>query len=346
MAGGLAPLIAADSELSSRFLPLVNPTVTIDGATKSLDLSVTSANKAALRVFRSDPPAGGTLPEWLTGTIIGHQGNIHTNAWVVISGHMAPVDAEGNYYPALAGGAAKQSMLSVWSDVDSCAVEIRPSSTATGNRCLDFLDTSANVRLAVEYTGQLSWGATSYNATDTTLSRVSAGRLRLGAANGTVNTHLDINSGAAGTAMFRLLINGAESLWIGSGATSQSYIVQGGTTIGRFYSTGRTTLGGADVAGATLSVYSPSTTYDVVQIRKFAGSSQKMLHLLDESNQTLHKFDKNGYSITAKTSAPADADLAAGELAYWFDSTNGAAMARFKGKQANGTVVSGAVALA
>jgi hypothetical protein len=44
--------------------------------------------------------------------------------------------------------------------------------------------------------------------------------------------------------------------------------------------------------------------------------------------------------------APADAALAAGELALWFDQTNGAAKLMVKAKQADGTVKTAAVALA
>jgi hypothetical protein len=46
------------------------------------------------------------------------------------------------------------------------------------------------------------------------------------------------------------------------------------------------------------------------------------------------------------TSAPADGSLAAGEMAIWFDSTNGAAKLKVKAKQADGTVKTGEVALA
>lgn len=42
---------------------------------------------------------------------------------------------------------------------------------------------------------------------------------------------------------------------------------------------------------------------------------------------------------TLRNTAPADEDIAANELADWFDSTNGAAFAMFKSKTANGTVV-------
>jgi hypothetical protein len=52
-----------------------------------------------------------------------------------------------------------------------------------------------------------------------------------------------------------------------------------------------------------------------------------------------------GYVLTRKTTAPADTDLAANEMAIWFDSTNGAAKMMIKAKQANGTVVSGNVSL-
>ncbi len=45
-----------------------------------------------------------------------------------------------------------------------------------------------------------------------------------------------------------------------------------------------------------------------------------------------------GALATSVNAAPADGDLAAGEIAWWFDSTNGAARLKFKGKQADGTV--------
>jgi hypothetical protein len=48
---------------------------------------------------------------------------------------------------------------------------------------------------------------------------------------------------------------------------------------------------------------------------------------------------------TNLNAAPADGSLAAGDLVMWFDKTNGAAKAMFKGKTANGTVVTGSVPL-
>lgn len=52
-----------------------------------------------------------------------------------------------------------------------------------------------------------------------------------------------------------------------------------------------------------------------------------------------------GGLFTSKTSAPADGDLANGEMAIWLDSTNGAAKLMVKAKQANGTVRTGSVSL-
>lgn len=55
---------------------------------------------------------------------------------------------------------------------------------------------------------------------------------------------------------------------------------------------------------------------------------------------------RSGSFATRNTAAPPDADLAAGEAAMWFDSTNGAAKIMWKAKQADGTVRTGSVALA
>ena len=52
-----------------------------------------------------------------------------------------------------------------------------------------------------------------------------------------------------------------------------------------------------------------------------------------------------GAVVTKANAAPADGDLAAGEMAIWFDSTNGAAKLMIKAKQADGTVRTGSVNL-
>lgn len=51
------------------------------------------------------------------------------------------------------------------------------------------------------------------------------------------------------------------------------------------------------------------------------------------------RINKDGFIMTRKNAAPADADVATGELAFWFDSTNGSAVLKAKAKQADGTVI-------
>jgi hypothetical protein len=67
--------------------------------------------------------------------------------------------------------------------------------------------------------------------------------------------------------------------------------------------------------------------------------------LASNGTTKLARIDKSGYQIISRTSAPADAALSAGEVALWFDSTNGLSKLMVKGKSANGTVVSGSVVL-
>lgn len=56
-----------------------------------------------------------------------------------------------------------------------------------------------------------------------------------------------------------------------------------------------------------------------------------------------YRIWNDGKFSTKATTAPADGDLSANEVAFYFDPTNGSATPRWKGKQANGTVVSGSV---
>lgn len=80
-------------------------------------------------------------------------------------------------------------------------------------------------------------------------------------------------------------------------------------------------------------------------IKHAATPTADMLRLLDSSDTFLGGFNKDGYFITKKNAAPADGDLDASELALWFDDTNGSAKLMVKAKQADGTVVTGNVAL-
>lgn len=73
------------------------------------------------------------------------------------------------------------------------------------------------------------------------------------------------------------------------------------------------------------------------------GQTADLVQILDHTPAILSRFNKAGYFMTRKAAAPADADLATGELAFWFDPANGAAKLMLKGKQADGTVKTGSV---
>ena len=68
--------------------------------------------------------------------------------------------------------------------------------------------------------------------------------------------------------------------------------------------------------------------------------------ILGTATQTLTYVNGVAFVISGQNAAPADGDLAAGDIALWFDKTNGAAKLMVKAKQADGAVKTAAVALA
>ncbi|MDQ3897254.1 MAG: hypothetical protein M3326_08460 [Actinomycetota bacterium] len=84
----------------------------------------------------------------------------------------------------------------------------------------------------------------------------------------------------------------------------------------------------------------------VAAIRQGPDQAGSLLELQDTSQAVQSRFDKSGYFMTRKVVGPGDADIATGELAMWFDPKPGASKVMFKAKDANGTVVAGAVSLA
>jgi hypothetical protein len=93
-------------------------------------------------------------------------------------------------------------------------------------------------------------------------------------------------------------------------------------------------------------LYSVEAAAIPLRVKGAASQSGNLTEWQDSAGAVLGTVSENGYFTTRKNAAPADAELAAGELAWWFDSTNGAAKLMLKGKTANGTVVTGQVALA
>lgn len=83
-----------------------------------------------------------------------------------------------------------------------------------------------------------------------------------------------------------------------------------------------------------------------LSIVQHVGQSVELVKVFDSDSFDVFGINKNGYAYTRKLAAPADNEVVASQLMFWFDDTNGAAKLMIKGKSANGTVVSGEVALA
>lgn len=92
-----------------------------------------------------------------------------------------------------------------------------------------------------------------------------------------------------------------------------------------------------------VSILAARPTLGLVKLTSQTGNLQQFT---DTDGTTIFsRFNKDGYFMTLKNSAPADADLATNEMAIWFDSTAGAAKLMVKAKNASGTVVTGNIVL-
>jgi hypothetical protein len=96
-----------------------------------------------------------------------------------------------------------------------------------------------------------------------------------------------------------------------------------------------------------VAVFQSTVVGDFPLIAKgVSGQTANLQEWQDSTAGILSTISENGYFTTRKIAAPADAELAASEMALWFDSSNGAAKLMIKGKTVDGTVVTGNVALA
>jgi hypothetical protein len=114
--------------------------------------------------------------------------------------------------------------------------------------------------------------------------------------------------------------------------------------------------GGAITGGAIIDFTDSDGTPATPGALTFQKGSSTYMTILNGGNVGIgtaspgKKLDVNGYLrglgiFNTLNSAPADGDLAPGECALWFDKTDGAGKVMFKGKSANGTVVTGSLSL-
>lgn len=107
-------------------------------------------------------------------------------------------------------------------------------------------------------------------------------------------------------------------------------------------------ISNAGFLGAPAETSTTYSSHPAIRVtRSASGITGDLFQAAAEGSTTpLTRINKEGFLMTRKVAAPPDADVATGEVAFWFDSTNGAAKLMVKAKQADGTVKTGSVALA
>lgn len=85
----------------------------------------------------------------------------------------------------------------------------------------------------------------------------------------------------------------------------------------------------------------PANSYSTIFLHEQTSQTNPLIHATNGVGGRVFGVLADGAPVIAQTTAPADGDFSAGEMGLWFDDTNGAATPKWKGKQADGTVVSG-----
>lgn len=182
-------------------------------------------------------------------------------------------------------------------------------------------------------------------ATGTTFASWNKTTFTLSGATGSATT-LNVNSAASQGSVFNMQYNGVgrfqvecdsiETVFRHDG-TSMFYLFAGGNGIVSWFT--------QDNSTAKFLIAGDANSRPSFAVKANASQADSLVAWLDSSGAKYSHINKAGYFMTRKSAAPADADVATGELALWFDKTAGAAKAMFKGKNASGTVVTGSVAL-
>ncbi len=92
--------------------------------------------------------------------------------------------------------------------------------------------------------------------------------------------------------------------------------------------------------GLTIEAVPGDDTLPALAVYPQVARTKDALQVQNNLGAILARILAGGAVVTAQHAAPADADLAAGECAVWFDQTNGAGNTKLmcKGKSADGTV--------
>jgi hypothetical protein len=163
-----------------------------------------------------------------------------------------------------------------------------------------------------------------------------------------------------GTIVFRIADGGTTTIQSGvninialvvKGASPQTVNLMewqsnSGTVLSSMNGSGWLSIGSNAEANGSLMVRPTGNSVIGITVRALSSQSANLQEWQSSAAAIYGTISENGYYTTRKTSAPADAELTAGEAAWWFDSSNGASKLMVKAKSADGTVVTGSLALA
>lgn len=97
------------------------------------------------------------------------------------------------------------------------------------------------------------------------------------------------------------------------------------------------------VGGQNVIEVNPRTDVIPLDINSFGGVQPAIRYLGAPNFNGEFLVLQGGAVVIGQGTAPADGELVAGQVALWFDDTDGAAKLMLKGKQADGTVKTGSV---
>ncbi len=146
---------------------------------------------------------------------------------------------------------------------------------------------------------------------------------------------------------------------VGSGLGLGVYSIVTGTTPIAFYGIAQATTAQTTATGVIASVEATAALTDSFGVHVFSGfisgagsiTNNYGLYIADQDAGTNNWAIKTGLGtnyfgdtiILHRLTAPTDGELSVGDIAFWFDDTNGAAKLMLKAKQADGTVKTGSV---
>lgn len=284
-----------------------------------VDLYRSAANEATLpdRLVQVSP-AAGTVPSVVRGAAAQ---SVNLQEWQdSASAVLASISSAGRV-TAAGGYMIGQASANPAYQAQQVAANVVLQNLLVG--------TDANPAVRLLGNGKIEFGAGGASPPDTAISRTAADEL-------TIPDRLVQISPAAGTVAS--VVRGAAS----QAANLQEWQSSAGTPLAKIDSAGFLTSGLVAVdAGFTGSGQTSLVVKAVA-----SQTSSNLIDIRNSASATLSRFDKNGYFMTRKTAAPADADLATSELAVWLDGTIGATKVMFKSKDSGGTVRTGSLALA